>query len=98
MRDRAIIEMEQKNGKRAGLLFVQFEYLKTRQEALEAVEKVASLRERVCFLLWPETKWATVDAVQSDLLKKADKEMEAAQTRNKIQIAPASSLPAGARG
>lgn len=98
MRDRQIIEMEQQNAKRAGLLFVQFEYLKTRQEATEAVEQAMTPWERFLCLFWPETKWAAVDAVQKDLLAKADEEMAAASARQKIQIAPAGALPAGARG
>lgn len=98
MRDGQIIEMDKQNAKRAGLLYVQFEYLKTRQEAIEAVEKVSTMRDRVCFWIWPETKWAAVDAVQKDLLKKADEEMAAAQARNKLKIGTAEALAVGVHG
>lgn len=98
MRDSAIIAMEAENAKRAGLLFVQFEYLKTRQEAIEDVELTATLWQRVVFFFEPAAKWRVIDAVQNDKLKQADKEMEAAQQRRKIQLAPASAMPKAAAG
>lgn len=95
MRDGAIIAMQQQNAKRGGLLLAQFEYLKTRQEALEVAEMSVSRWTRVLWFVQPARKWAFIDALQAELIEQSKAEMAQASAKAKIQIVPAASVHGG---
>jgi hypothetical protein len=101
MRDEAIVAMHKQSGRRELLIFKQFEFLQTRQEAAERIIKASTIWDRLGFILWPERFFEVVDAMQLSLLQEGQKKMAEARERNevksKIQVVPASTiLPAGA--
>lgn len=86
MRDSKFLEMHRANAMRNGLLLGQFEFLKTRQEAFEGVLLRASLKDRVVFLLWPETLIAAVDGIQAYLLQESKRKLDEAAKKPSIEV------------
>lgn len=86
MRDQTIYEQQRANFKRFSLLLGQFEFLQTRQEAMERVLKSASWWDRINFIFSVSGFFRVVDSVQISLLNKRRQEMEAAASKPHIQI------------
>lgn len=84
MRDTTIQQMHQANARRDSLLLGQFEFLQTRQEAMERVVLAASWRDRFLWLVKPAHFFAVADAVQANLLAARRKQMEAAAAKPRI--------------
>lgn len=85
MRDAAIMQAQQASARRDALLYSQFEFLKTRQEALERVVMVSGLRDRLTWIWNPKKLLEVVDAVQIKLMQDAAKAKEA---KHKIAVVP----------
>lgn len=86
MREREFYKYEASNAKRQALLLGQFEFLQTRQEAVERVVNVSSFVDRVKWLFWPRMFWTVVDAVQTGLLNKRAELRDKAAKRPKIDV------------
>ena len=86
MRDATVLEMHHANAKRDALLYRQFEFLRTRQEAAERVLRVSKFWYRVKWVIWPTNFIQVVDAVQRVLLDQAAKDMREAAAKPNIQV------------
>lgn len=84
MRDGQILAMQHQSARRDSLMFAQFEFLKTRQEAFEMVLKVSTIWQRLRWAFDPIQILTVVDAVQMQLLNEAKRQMQAASKKNKI--------------
>lgn len=76
MRDGQLYQMHEANARRNAVLLAQFEYLETRQEALERVLAVSTLRDRIVWMFSPSAFLQIVGAVQMTLLNDRKKRME----------------------
>ena len=86
MRDAHIVAMQQANGRRSMLLFDQFEFLKTRQEAYDTVLSLSRLRDRIRWFLNPEYFIGAVNNVQQILLQEAAKKAAAAAAKANLSL------------
>lgn len=79
--------MDSIRSKREGLILAQFEFLKTRQEAMERVLTVAPWYLRLSWALWPSDFLRAVDAVQMALIEQSKADMKKAAAP-KIETVP----------
>lgn len=86
MRDGAILAIQKVNASRDALMFEQFEFLETRQEAFERLAKVSSLWCRLLWLLWPRDLLDAADGVQVALIqsRRAGRQMRGDMDRARI--------------
>jgi hypothetical protein len=92
MRDAAILDMQQKNARRSGLMLAQFEVLKVRQDAGDLLLQATTLKDRLIWALWPAVYFKARAGVEQQLLTQARAQMSAAAARDKIQIVPAATV------
>ena len=88
MREQEVYRLQAANAKRAALLLGQFEFLQTRQEAMERVERKSNLWDRLKRMWNPEFYWVVVDAVQKNLLEARQKRWEQVSQKPDIKIVP----------
>lgn len=86
MRDGQIMQMQAVGAQRDALILGQFQFLQTRQQAMERVLQVSSLMDRLRWLWDPSLLKEVVDAVQIELLKREKAELEAAMKKKKIEV------------
>lgn len=84
MRDAAIYEMHQAGAVRSALLFNQFEFLMTRQQAYEAVTSSRWLMLRA--FLSPKWLKRTLDATQARLIQQSREKMREIQAKPKLAV------------
>lgn len=93
MRDGQIFAMHQQAGRREMLIFKQFEFLQTRQEAAERIIKGSKLWDRIVWICKPQRFFEIVDAAQIALLQEGERKLaearERSEVKSKIQVVPA---------
>jgi len=85
VRDSTVMGMHQANAKRNALILGQFEFLQSRQEAIEAVAKEATWLDRVKWLLAPSSFFEDVDKRQMEIINEGRKRLEEARAKAKAQ-------------
>lgn len=86
MRDNLIYAQHEANARRNALLFEQFEFLNTRQEAFERVIRTSTLRNRLLFMFKPTVFFQVVDAVQRSMLQANIEKLNAIRNDPKNRI------------
>lgn len=86
MRDGSIFQMHQANARRNALLLGQFEFLQTRQEALERVIRKASWWDRLNWIISVEGLFRVVDALQINLLNERRQQLEKVAAKPHIEV------------
>jgi len=81
------MQMHRANTKRDALLFSQFEFLKTRQEAAEMLFLHSTIWNRLTWLINPARFKRFVDMMQASLMQNARREMAEAAEKPRIEIA-----------
>lgn len=89
MRDQTQINMHTASARRSALLFDQFEFLQTRQEAMERLWSVSTLWDRIKWVWDIAVFMKIVDAVQLSMLQERHKKRAELAAKPKIDIVPA---------
>lgn len=92
MRDGAIMEMQRKNTHRDGVILAQFEFLKTRQEAMENAMVLSTWQQRLRWFFKPRALLAVVDAIQLELIRDAQRDMAEQTAKKKIEVVQAAEV------
>lgn len=89
MRDSQVLEMQ---ARRDEVVFGQLEFLVKRQEAVERLLTVSSLKDRLMWIVWPSLYMKVVDAVHLTLMQEAKNKRKEAAIKPKILVADGVSL------
>jgi hypothetical protein len=89
MREAEVRSMHEANARRNALLFSQWEFLKTRQEAFEIALKASSLMARIKWFFSPQKMIGIIDKIQLGLLAEGQKKAQDAAAKPKLTVVKA---------